>query len=186
MRALHTGFARSHKYRSLKKINSITSMTYLEPGPSQLLGFSSCNDRVAGSVLICLSNNHKRYAVDYQGQRIGIIKPGINCWYAEASLQFGAFANQLNTRIAAVNWLVDNYSKVEKAGIKFDVSENLSHYTIERNDWLIKIDVTPEDCIALINQGVASDLEYFPDLKSAIIYSFDLILSPSACCCQEF
>ena len=137
--------------------------------------------------MLLIQLSRQRYAVQYQGKSIGIIKPGINCWYVEAGLQFGGFENQLDNPITAIDWLVDNYSKVEKAGIKFDVSQNLSHYTIELNDWLIKIDVTSEDCIALINQGEASNLEYFPDLRSAIAYSFDLILNSSACyCCQEF
>ena len=40
-------------------------------------------------VLIRLSKNSQRYAVDYREKRIGIIKPGIDCWIAAANLQYG-------------------------------------------------------------------------------------------------
>ncbi len=129
-------------------------------------------------IIIRLSQRSQRYAIEYENRRIGIIKPGIDCTYAEAELRYGAFNSTLETPKAALNWLIQNYLKVRNSGIKFEVSEDLSHYTIERDYDLIKIDVTPEDCIAAIQQGNQLDLAYFPDLRSAILYSFDLILNP--------
>ena len=39
--------------------------------------------------LVPLSKKRKRYAIEYQNQRIGIIKPGIDHWCAVADLQYG-------------------------------------------------------------------------------------------------
>lgn len=128
-------------------------------------------------VLVRLSKNSQRYAVDYRGQRIGIIKPGIDCWIAAASLQYGAIENKLDTRTKAVNWLVNNFLKVDRSGIKFNVSCDRCHYTIEKSYWLIKIDVLDEDIRATIQDGNNLDYRYFPDLNSAVMFSFDLILN---------
>ena len=128
-------------------------------------------------VLILLSKRHKRYAIEYQNKRIGIIKPGIDCWIAVANLQYGAAESKLNSPMLAVNWLVDNYKRVELAGIRFKASQNLIHYNIETEDWLIKIDKTPYNCLAKINHQNTLDFEYFPDLNSAVVFSFDLILN---------
>ena len=128
-------------------------------------------------VLIPLSKKRKRYAIEYQNKRIGIIKPGIDHWLAIADLQYGATESKLDSPMLSVNWLVDNYKRVEKAGISFFASQNLMHYNIENENWLIKIDLTPYDCLAKINHENNLDFEYFPDLNSAVVFSFDLILN---------
>ena len=128
-------------------------------------------------ILIPLSKKRKRYAIEYQNKRIGIIKPGIDHWCAIADLQYGAAQNKLDSSMLAVNWLVDNYKRVSEAGIIFFASQNLMHYNIECEDWLIKIDLTPYDCLAKINHENNLDFEYFPDLNSAVVFSFDLILN---------
>ena len=128
-------------------------------------------------VLIPLSKKRKRYVIEYQNQRIGIIKPGIECWIAAANLQYGATESKLDSPMLAVNWLVDNYKRVELAEITFFASQNFMHYNIENKNWLIKIDLTPDDCLAKINHKNNLDFEYFPDLNSAVVFSFDLILN---------
>ena len=127
--------------------------------------------------LVPLSKKRKRYAIEYQNKRIGIIKPGIDSWSAIADLQYGAIESKLDSPMLAVNWLVDNYKRVKVAGIIFFASQNLMHYNIENSDWLIKIDLTPYDCLAKINHEDNLDFEYFPDLNSAVVFSFDLILN---------
>ena len=129
-------------------------------------------------ILVQLSKRHQKYLVEYQGHKIGSIKPIIEGWQATAYAKFGAFENQLDSREAAVFWLLANYLKVKNAGIKFSVSENCYHYTIEKDYYLVKIDVTPEDCIASIFDGNQFDLAYFPDPQSAIHYAFNFILNP--------
>ena len=128
-------------------------------------------------VSLPLSKKRKRYAIEYQNKRIGIIEPGIDHWCAIADLQYGAAQNKLDSPMLAVNWLVDNYKRVSEAGIIFFASQNLMHYNIECEDWLIKIDLTPYDCLAKINHENNLDFEYFPDLNSAVVFSFDLILN---------
>ncbi len=130
-------------------------------------------------ISIKLSERSQRYAVNYQGKRIGIIRPGLGCWIAEAQLQYGAGDNKLENESLAKNWLLKNYLKVHNSGIKFEVSENYCHYTIEKGYWLIKIDETPEDYIATIQDCNDLKYAYFPDLRSAIVCSFDLILNPT-------
>ena len=134
-------------------------------------------DSSKAPVLIPPSKKRKRYAIEYQNKRIGIIKPGIDCWIAVANLQYGAAESKLDSPMLAVYWLVDNYKRVELAGIRFKASQNLMHYNIETEDWLIKIDKTPDDCLAKINHKNNLDFEYFPDLNSAVVFSFDLILN---------
>ncbi|MDJ0727758.1 MAG: hypothetical protein QNJ38_21870 [Prochloraceae cyanobacterium] len=129
-------------------------------------------------ILTQISQKHQKFTVQYEGCTIGSIKPLINAWQAVAYPQFGAFQNQLNSRGNAVYWLIENYLKVKNERISFIKSENCYHYTIEKDYILIKIDVTPEDCIASIIDGNQFDLAYFPDPESAIQYSFDLILNP--------
>ena len=51
------------------------------------------------------------------------------------------------------------------------------HYNIETENWQIKIDQTPCDCLVKINHENTLDFEYFPDLNSAVTFSFDLILN---------
>ncbi len=168
-------FCRSHTFKSNQKNNS-----QKQPESS------------APIVLIRLSKRNQKYAVNYECIRIGIIKPGIDCSYAEAQLQYGAFNNTFKTPSAALNYLVDNYLRIRNSGIKFEVSDNHNHYIIERNEFLIKIDVNPEDCVATINWANDLKFEYFPDPRSAISYSFDLILNPpqtqtdNDICWQEF
>ena len=101
----------------------------------------------------------------------------------------GAIENKLDTRTKAVNWLVNNFLKVENSGTQFHASCDLRHYTIEIFYWLIKIDVLDQDCRATIQDGNNLDYHYFPDLNSAIAYSFDLILNPKPinfCSIEEF
>ncbi len=129
-------------------------------------------------ILVQLSKRHQKFLVEYQGHKIGSIKPIIDGWQANAYAQFGFFENQLDSREAAVFWLLDNYFAVKNAGIKFSVSENCYHYTLEKDYFLVKIDVTPEDCIASIIDGNQFDLAYFPDPQSAIHYAFNFILNP--------
>ncbi len=129
-------------------------------------------------ILVQLSKRHQKFLVEYQGHKIGTIKPIIVGWQATAYAQFGFFENQLDSREAAVHWLLDNYLAVKNAGIKFSVSENCYHYTIEKDYFLVKIDVTPEDCIASIFDGNQFDLADFPDPQSAIQYAFDFLLDP--------
>ncbi|MDJ0726758.1 MAG: hypothetical protein QNJ38_16760 [Prochloraceae cyanobacterium] len=129
-------------------------------------------------ILVQLNKRHQKFLVEYQGQKIGTIKPLIDGWQANAYAQFGFFENQLDSREAAVHWLLENYFAVKNAGIKFSVSENCGDYTIEKDYYLVKIDVTPEDCIASIVDGNQFDLAYFPDPQSAIHYAFDFLLDP--------
>ena len=90
---------------------------------------------------------------------------------------YRAAESKLDSPMLAVNWLVDNYKRVKVAGIIFFASQNLMHYNIECEGWLIKIDLTPYDCLAKINHENNLDFEYFPDLNSAVVFSFDLILN---------
>ena len=130
---------------------------------------------------IQLSKNSRRYAVNYSKQRIGIIRPGGDCWIASASIQFGAIEYKADTCIEAINLLVENFLKVSRSRIKFNVSYNQCHYTIEAAPWLIKIDVFHEYCRAsVVEKGKTTEYRYFPDLNSAITCSFDLILNPEA------
>lgn len=147
---------------------------------------ASAKDSSKAPVLIPLSKKRKRYAIDYQNQRIGIIKPGIDCWCAIADLQYGAAESKLDSPMLAVNWLVSNYKRVKKAGITFFASQNLMHYNIQNEDWLIKIDLTPYDCLAKINHQNTLDFEYFPDIHSAIAFSFDLILNEDRSNCNTY
>jgi len=132
----------------------------------------------------------KHYALNYLDRRIGIIKPGIDCWYSLAEPQYGAKNNRLNNPTEAVDSLVENYLKIAQAGIKFEVSVNFCHYTIALDYWLIKIDVREEDCLATIQDGNDLIFEYFPTLNDAISFSFDLILnsprSTNYSCDEEF
>ena len=128
-------------------------------------------------VLIPLSKKRKRYAIEYLDQRIGIIKPGIDSWSAIADLQYGASESKLDSPMLGVYWLVDNYERVKAAGITFFASQNLMHYNIETKDYVIKIDQTPCDCLVKINHENTLDFEYFPELNSAVAFSFDLILN---------
>lgn len=66
---------------------------------------------------------------------------------------------------------------IASSAIKFSVDETLLQYTVERDYWLIKIDVRDEDCFALVQEWNELRIKYFPELRSAIAYSFDLILS---------
>ena len=130
--------------------------------------------------LVRLSKRSHRYGVNYQGRRIGIITLGIDCWIAETPLQYGAMNGKLDTPQGAVNWLITNYLKVFKSGIKFSIDSSYDHCTIEKGYWLIKIDrYSEDDFVALIQDKNTIDYESFPDLQSAIFYSFDLILNPA-------
>ena len=74
------------------------------------------------AILIPLSKKRKRYAIEYQNKRIGIIKPGIDHWCAIADLQYGAAQSKLDSPMLSVNWLIDNYKRVSEAGIIFFAS----------------------------------------------------------------
>ncbi len=155
--------------RELTRVNSKTSDHLIQPKKALKAGIKL--------VLVQLSRRHRRYGVKLENQRIGIIKPGIGNWKAIADLQFGAAESQQKTPTLALIWLVDNHRKVKEAGIKFFASQDLYHYNIENENWLIKVNLTPEDCLATINHGNNLDLEYFPDPHSAIRFSFNLILN---------
>ncbi|MGF1486918.1 MAG: hypothetical protein ACFBSE_07380 [Prochloraceae cyanobacterium] len=123
------------------------------------------------------ASNNRYYPVNYRRQTIGTIRKGLDCWLARAGLKFGAFETKLETKRKAKGWLLNNYLKVVEAKIEFSVSENLCHYTIAGDSWLIKIYLREEDCIAVIREGDNSTREYFPTLNDAIAFSFDLILN---------
>ncbi len=131
-------------------------------------------------VLQPLSKNSRRYAVNYKGHRIGIIKPGIGCWLAIAGLQYGAIESKLDNIQQAIDWLVQNYLRIRDRGIQFSVDESLTHYTIESGYWLIKIDVGEQDCLAMTQFANSLEIDYFPDLHSAVRRGFDLILNSFA------
>ena len=127
--------------------------------------------------IIQISRKYRRYAVEYSKQRIGIIRPGVDCWIACASIRYGAIECRALTRIEAINSLVNNFLRVEKSGLKFEVSCDQSHYIIKTDSWLIKIDVFYEYCRSSARQtGGKLEYRYFPDLNSAITCSFQLIL----------
>lgn len=129
--------------------------------------------------LIKLSKNSERYAVNCSNRRIGIIRPGIDCWIASASMQFGAFECKFATRKEAIAWLVENFQTIESAGIILSVDREFLHYTIKSDFWLIKIDVYHDYCrSAVVEGGKWVEYYYFPDLNSAIACSFTLILNP--------
>jgi len=155
--------------RELTRVNSKTSDHLPKPKKASKAGIKL--------VLVQLSKRHRRYAVELENQRIGTIKPGIRNWIATADLQFGATESQEKTPTLALNWLLHNYKRVKDAGISFFASANLMHYNIENENWLIKIDCTPYEYLAKINHENNLDFEYFPDIQSAVIFSFDLILN---------
>ena len=136
-------------------------------------------NRYIPPVLIQLSKKSARYAINFSNQRIGIIRPGIDCWIASASMQFGAFECKLPTKREAIAWLVENFHTIESAGILLSVDRKFFHYTIESDFWLIKIDVFDDFCrSAVVEGGKWVEYYYFPDLNSAIACSFTLILNP--------
>ena len=149
-----------------------------EQDSHQINKANAISDRVI-PILIQLSKKSRRYAVNYCKQRIGIVRPGVDCWIASASIQFGAIEFITDTLDEATNSLVNNFLKVSRSGIKFNASCNQCHYTIEAAPWLIKIDVFHEYCRAsVVKKGRTTEYRYFPDLNSAIVCSFDLILNP--------
>jgi len=162
---------RDFTHRNLTWVSSRTSDRYSPAKKASKAGIKL--------LLVQLSKRHRRYAVEVENRRIGIIKAGIGNWIARADLQFGASETQEKTPTLALIWLVENYKKVKRAGIKFFASQDLYHYNIENENWLIKISLTPEDCVATINHKNNLDFEYFPDPHSAIRFSFDLILNRS-------
>ena len=130
-------------------------------------------------ILIKLSKKSARYAINCSNQRIGIIRPGIDCWIASASMQFGAFECKLPTKREAIAWLVENFQTIDSAGILLSVDRKFFHYTVESDFWLIKIDVFDDFCrSAVVEGGKWVEYYYFPDLNSAIACSFTLILNP--------
>ena len=132
-------------------------------------------------ILIQLGKNSQRFAVNYAKRRIGIITPGIDCWIASTSIHFGAIEHKLFTRRAAIDWLVENFLRINRSGIKLTVCCENSHYLIESDSWQIKIDVFVEYCRSIaIKNGVKSEYRYFPDLNSAIACSFTQIMNPEA------
>ena len=132
-------------------------------------------------ILIKLSKKSARFAVQYFNQRVGIIRPGIDCWIASASIRFGAFESKLATKKEAIRWLVKNFLKIDRLGLKFIVDCEHFHYTIENDSWLIKIDVFDEYCRStVIEDGRWLEYRYFPDLNSAIACSFTTILNRGA------
>ena len=100
---------RAFTHRNLNRVGSKTSVSL--PNPK--------NVSKDGIELVPLSKKRKRYAIEYQNQRIGIIKPGIDCWRAIADLQYGASESKLDSPMLGVYWLVDNYERVKAAGITF-------------------------------------------------------------------
>ena len=131
--------------------------------------------------LIQLGKNSRRFAVIYTKQKIGTIRAGIDCWVASASIHYGAIENKLFTRIEAIDWLVNNFLKINRSGIKLTISCELCHYVIENDSWQIEIDVFDEYCRSVASQnGVKSEYRYFPDLNSAIACSFTQIMNPGA------
>ena len=157
-----------------RELSRVSSKASDRPSPAKKASKAGIGIKL---VLVLLSKKHRRYAVQLENRRIGIIRAGIGNWIATADLQFGAAETQQKTPTLALIWLVDNYRKVKQAGIKFFASQDLYHYNIENENWLIKISLTPEDCLTTINHRNNLDFEYFPDIYSAVVFSFDLILN---------
>ncbi|MGF1490699.1 MAG: hypothetical protein ACFBSE_26705 [Prochloraceae cyanobacterium] len=164
--------------RELTPVNSKTSDQLPKPKKVSKAGIKL--------VLVQLSRRHRRYAVELENERIGIIKPGIRNWIATADLQFGATESQEKTPTLALNWLLQNYKRVKDAGISFFASVNLMHYNIENENWLIKIDCTPYEYLAKINHENNLYFEYFPDIHSAVVFSFDLIFYEDKSNCNTY
>ncbi|MGF1487372.1 MAG: hypothetical protein ACFBSE_09710, partial [Prochloraceae cyanobacterium] len=141
-----------------RELSRVSSKPSDRPSPAQKASKAGIK-----LVLVQLSKRLRRYGVQLENRRIGIIKAGIENWIATADLQFGAAATQQKTPTLALIWLVENYRKVKQAGIKFFASQDLYHYNIENENWLIKISLTPEDCLTTINHRNTLDFEYFPD-----------------------
>lgn len=139
-----------------------------EQDSHQINKANAISDR-AIPILIQLSKKSRRYAAYYCKQRIGIVRPGVNCWIASASIQFGAIEYTSNTRIEATNFLVKNFLRINRSGIKLTISCEDCHYTIENHSWRIEIDVFDEYCRSIaMHNGIESEYRYFPDLNSAI------------------
>lgn len=128
--------------------------------------------------LLPLNNRSQRLAVNYQGRRIGVIRHEIDLGIAETELQYGACQNKLDNKILAQDWVYQNYLRVKNSDIKFDISENFAHCTLECGYILIKIDSQDEDYLATIQNNNILSFEYFPYLRDAITFSFNLILNP--------
>ena len=132
-------------------------------------------------ILIQLGKNSRRFAVIYSKQKIGTIRPGIDCWIASASIHCGAIEYKLFTRKEAINWLVKNFLRIDRSGIKLIVNCENCHYIVENDSWRIEIDVFDDYCRSIAMQNeVKSEYRYFPDLNSAIACSFTQIMNPEA------
>ncbi len=129
-------------------------------------------------ILTSLSSRKQNYAVSFENQRLGLIKEVEDGFLAASEERFAAKTSNFKTINLAKNWLFLNYRKIEKSGIEFSVNAIGKNYTISRNEFLIEIDVNLEDCVATINWKNDLKFEYFSETRSAIAYSFDLILNP--------
>lgn len=131
--------------------------------------------------LIQLGKNSRRYAVNCSKQKIGTLRTGADCWVASASIQYGAIECKLRTKAEAIDWLVENFIRINRSGIKLLIGCEYCHYIVQDNFWRIEIDVFDEYCRSIAMQnGSKLEYQYFPDLNSAIACSFNLILNPGA------
>jgi len=134
--------------------------------------------REAEIILTRLSSRKQNYSVSFENQRLGLIKEIEDGFLAASEERFGAKTSNFKTINLAKNWLFLNYRKIEKSGIEFTVNAIGNSYTISRNEFLIEIEAGAEDCTAFINRQNQREIAYFPETRSAIAYSFDLILNP--------
>ncbi len=142
--------------------------------------------REAEIILTSLSSRKQNYAVSFENQRLGLIKEIEDGFLAASEERLGAKTSNFKTINLAKNWLFLNYRKIEKSGIEFTVNAIGKSYTISsrsatrcaRKDLKIEIEAGAEDCTIFIDSQNQREITYFPETRSAIAYSFDLILNP--------
>lgn len=141
-----------------------------------------CRNSKLKADFIQLSKNSHRFAVNYSNQRIGTIRQSTDCWVASASIQCGAIESRLPTNKEAIHWLIKNFLRVDRSGIKVTIDCENCHYVVFNDSWEIEIDVFDEYCrsIAMQNGVISTEYRYFPDLNSAIACSFIMIMNPGA------
>jgi len=127
--------------------------------------------------LVCLNRNNQYYRVNYQNLPIGWIKAGKECWVVNTDLAYGAAENKYNNSEIAINWLVNNYLRISDIEIQFEADETCQYCFIQFESISIEIKQFDEESfLASIQNQNQLDFEYFPDLQSAIVYSFGLIV----------
>ncbi len=141
--------------------------------------------REAEIILTPLSSKKQNYSVSFENQRLGSIKEVEDGFLAASEERLGAKTSNFKTINLAKNWLFLNCRKIEKSGIEFTVNAIGNSYTISsrsatrcaRTDLKIEIEAGAEDCTISVNCQNQREIAYFPETRSAIAYSFDLILN---------